>query len=1556
MNTIKKMTTSSFGQVTSWAVALSLLSSAAQADPINKADTGTDLTDGASWVDGSAPGGADVATWVTDSLGGAFIIDSPIVWLGLDVQAATAPISFSGEGLLTLGGLGLNLAETGVGMTADMAWELSEAQTWSVGPERSLILNGTNALNLGDHTLTLASEGLIGLGSPIIGTGGLVLSGTNVVVLAGATTNFAAGDVVVNDGWFVVGDEIVSRTIFDQTQPRTITVNPNAVLLFNYRNALGAVAAAPWPTTQLIVDGGKVQSTTDNVGSVNVLVNPILRNGAVLEATRDLGANYTTFELRDTIRVEGTIPSTIVSAGGRIAIGDPAYYGSATAIFDVADASGDAAPDLTISAVIADAGSKGVAPGSLTKIGAGTLRLTAANTYSGPTAIDGGTLIVDGKLSGVNDVYVNWSGTLGGTGVIGASVYLNDGGTIALGPELGTLTVSNYLQILNGATYVAKVNADTQESDLVTGFYSGAYYGRLVISNISGAFASGQSFQILGPNGYGDWESITPAPGDGMAWSFDAASGVLSIVTEGSVVKANDGTELADAYSWIGWVLPGSDDIANWLSTSLGGELTLNYGDTSWRGLHIQGATEPINLTGGSKLSLGAGGLTIDSAGVNLTSSIPLEVTANQTWTIEAERALQLTDQGSLEIPDATVLTVAGDGTVEVDGLLNGAGALHKTGAGLLSLKNYGNNFSGNTVITGGRLQQDGQLGGDVTMGSQTTLGGSGVSAGSLTTSNQATLNLVGGFDTTGSTFNGVDFYGPTYLDFETMPMANTTYDVITYGAGGLANFENLIPLARGELADDSLNTKVTFTAAAGRARTWNVTDGVWNRFAALTNWVEEDQLYYQGDLVSFGDLGVDAEVTLEGMLFPGGSEVSVDPGEHTYTFTGTGSIAGDVGLTKSGAGTLILVNQNDYTGATTISAGTLQAGNGGTTGMWGSGALVNDGFLVLDRSDDLLFPNTITGTGTLVKNGDNTLTLSGAANAFAAGDLVINGGLTRVGAAENNVNPYFSADQTRTLVVNTNATLQFVYRNAFGGANAPISSRVVIDGGRVEGTNGTSGALNRLVDPTLRNGAVLEATKDLSTYVTYELIGTVSVEGTLPSTITSGTGRVGIGNASMSYPDQDWTTFAVDDVSGDEAEDLTISAVIADSGKNGINRGKLVKTGPGTLRLTALPTYSGGTEVLAGTLQVNVATGPNDGAIRGALFVDAAGVFEYEQGNAANAFAGNISGSGIIRKRGGNFGLTGTNTFSGTYYVEAGTLGLSGANAVLGQPNVVLNGSLAIGAGFVGGAAKIGNLSGTGNISGTFNPDSGLRSLEVNQTETGVFSGNLRDGTSGRTIGFIKAGPAQLTLDLDGKDWTYSGPTTVQAGTLYVASGTNVNSVVTVESGAVFGGAGAIEQTLNLEAGATFTNHIGTPFNVGTLNVNGDVNLAVTTDVPLGPGQYPVIHFTNLGGAGALSHLSIGGAGLIADASASVVVTEDTVVLEVLLPDTPEPIDLTWTITDDQMVLDWPAEQGWLLEAQTNHLDIGLTGEWQVVSNAVPPFSVAIDPTNPAVFFRLRY
>ena len=125
------------------------------------------------------------------------------------------------------------------------------------------------------------------------------------------------------------------------------------------------------------------------------------------------------------------------------------------------------------------------------------------------------------------------------------------------------------------------------------------------------------------------------------------------------------------------------------------------------------------------------------------------------------------------------------------------------------------------------------------------------------------------------------------------------------------------------------------------------------------------------------------------------------------------GAISGSGNLQKLTGGTLTLTGDSSYTGATTIAAGTLQLGNGGTTGGI-VGDVTNNGTLVFNRSNDLILAGAISGPGALSQLGSGTTTLSGNSSAFSGSTTVTNGTLRVNGVLGNGTNTMTVSDGGR--------------------------------------------------------------------------------------------------------------------------------------------------------------------------------------------------------------------------------------------------------------------------------------------------------------------------------------------------------------------------------------------------------------------------------------------------------------------------------------------------------------------------------------------------------------
>lgn len=154
--------------------------------------------------------------------------------------------------------------------------------------------------------------------------------------------------------------------------------------------------------------------------------------------------------------------------------------------------------------------------GGLIKSGPGVLLLNGNNTYASVTTVS--------------------NGTLGGIGTIAGSVAVVNGGNLAPGASVGTLTINGDLTL--GGTFTAEVNS-AGTSDLVTGLGTVNYGGTLAVVNVGPALTVSSAFKLFSATSYGStlFTSVTPSPGAGLVWdqSTLTTDGTLRITTGSSV-------------------------------------------------------------------------------------------------------------------------------------------------------------------------------------------------------------------------------------------------------------------------------------------------------------------------------------------------------------------------------------------------------------------------------------------------------------------------------------------------------------------------------------------------------------------------------------------------------------------------------------------------------------------------------------------------------------------------------------------------------------------------------------------------------------------------------------------------------------------------------------------------------------------------------------------------------------------------------------------------------------------------------------------------------------
>jgi fibronectin-binding autotransporter adhesin len=477
-------------------------------------------------------------------------------------------------------------------------------------------------------------------------------------------------------------------------------------------------------------------------------------------------------------------------------------------------------------------------------------------------------------------------------------------------------------------------------------------------------------------------------------------------------------------------------------------------------------------------------------------------------------------------------------------------------------------------------------------------------------------------------------------------------------------------------------------------------------------------------------------------------------------TLTLTGPISGGA-LVITGSGTTVFAGNNSSINGTFVRPGaTLQMGNGGTSGAIGTGTVTNDGALIFNRSDSFIIANVFGGAGT-IDIASGTMIYTGTSN--DSGLLTIASGAT-LQLGNGITNGTLSGLES---VVN-NGTLIY---NSVGISDNPISG---------------TGSL-------IKAGSGAVALRGANTYSG----GTTITGGTLllVSSGSAGTGAITLGGSGFVDLDYaDLINVANSIVIGNGAAQLSLAngGLATQAGVISETNGSqsLVISGSGTLILSGNNTYAGGTNIKSGTVQVSA--DQNLGNSNGAITVGNNGVLKFGAAfnpNSSRAILVNAvqGASGIINTNGFDItlaqGIGGTGDFTKT---GAGTLTLNGASSYSGTTNVsqgvlklgidnaLPSNLLIINGGGMGTLDLnnhnqiVGGLSGAGSIA------LGSGTLTING------GGTAWDGTISGTGGLIKTGSGSIVLSNTN---TYSGSTTVSAGTLHVP-GSIGSSAATVQSG----------------------------------------------------------------------------------------------------------------------------------------------------------------------------
>ncbi|AWE45054.1 autotransporter outer membrane beta-barrel domain-containing protein [Salmonella enterica subsp. enterica serovar Worthington] len=1077
--------------------------------------------------------------------------------------------------------------------------------------------------------------------------------------------------------------------------------------------------------------------------------------------------------------------------------------------------------------ITAKSGSKITTTSTGISIAGGNNQITT-ESGSAIVAKDNGILI----NSGANNVTNGGSITATGSSIsYGIHYYSGTSGTIT---NTGTITTTGKgagdASVYAHGGAVTINNSGTMDSS-VFGVY--VTTGHTLNNLAGGSITANTAVQLNGNNNtlanagaiLGDTNGVTiNGSGNTLTSQGKITGGTNAILinsgSKNNTLTLNTGTEISGSITDDNNSASANNNLILDGEGTLGSSISGLNSVTSSGDWTLSGATMNLSGTTNSALWVKSGTLILNGA-----------MTAKGA-TVDSGTTLQIGNGGTLgafngDIVDNGTLTFNRSDAAAYGSVISGSGNVVKQGGGELTLSNN-NSYSGGTTIAEGTLTATagGALGsGNIDNRAYLKLDAASASdpfiVADLTTHSGATVEIGAGSTLQANTLTQQDGSTLTADLTETSGPVIRAKNVNLDGTLNVASpasqepirsTDDLISLAliesdnaiSGDFDDITINGNAmnpdAFITVVGQK---NVNDTHYDLVETLTWYADRDNAAIDAH-GTFNLADADDSFTVNTVL----EDVDANSGWNGQS------------LTKTGAGTLILNAENTYTGSTTISEGTLIATN---VEALGTGNVTDNATLEMNTGGD--FDNAISGSGQVVKSGDETLTLSGA-NSYTGGTTISGGTLVA-----SNVEALGTGDITDNATLELNAGGDFA--NNIGGTGSVVKSgdkTLTLSGSNTYtgGTTISGGTLVASNVEALGSGDVTDnATLELSTGGDFanNIGGTGSVVKSGDKTLTlSGTNSY-TGGTTISGG-----TLVANNVealgTGDVTNNATLELNTGGDFTNAISgSGQVVKSGDKTLTLSGANSYTGGTTISGGTLVANDvnALGTGDVTDNATLALNAVGDFN-------NA----IGGSGKVEKSGDDtLTLSGSNTYTGGTLINGGTLVASNVEA-LGTGDVTDDATLELNTGGdfdnaisgSGQVVKSGDetltLSGSNTYTGGTLISSGtLVANDVNALGTGDVTDNavLELNTGGDFINSIggtgrveKSGDETLTLS--GSN-TYTGGTTINDGTLVATS------VDALGSGDVTDNA-----TLELNTGGDFANNIG---GTGSVVKSGDKTLTLS-------------------------------------------------------------------------------------------------------------------------------
>ena len=719
----------------------------------------------------------------------------------------------------------------------------------------------------------------------------------------------------------------------------------------------------------------------------------------------------------------GILSNTYSVTAGAVSLGNGSIAGSGALTSGAGfTATNDAAASVANSLV---------STGAFTQNGIGTTTLSGSNSYAGTTIITNGLLdfATTKALYGANtnawkatnvmiasNAAIAFGVTNYGTNnlqVLLQRLTTNAGFGLNAGASFGLDDVGTNYSFTNnlGDSVNGSLGLTVLGNGTVTLLGRSTYTGPTVLSTGTLLFGTGGA---LSPN-----SAITDNDTLGFIGTNNLTQGTDFAAISGTGIMIQNGTgttTLANSNSYAG----GTTVQTGTLQVTTNGVINHAYGDLDI----ATTASAAFLLNGGSVYN--NGGIVGYAANYTGTATVNGGSWNNASFLLVGELGT-----GSLSVNGGTV----SNATATIADQIGSSGLAAVNGgswnnSGDLIVGNAGNGtltIGGSGTVTG---STNGLLGAAVlgnqtgSAGTVTMSGGSWINSGDLIVGNNGTGALT---ITSGTLSNGYNNIGAAigYLTGSTgsVTMSGGTWINDGYllvgssGTGSMAMSGGIMSSYGGSIGD-----------SAGSTGSMTVSGGIWSNNELYVGYSGTGTLTISGTgtvsvgggagpvtiasqagsvgTLNFGTNGGSAG-TLSAGTIAFGSGAGVINFNQTNATTLSGSISGNGTVNQLGTGTTTLTGNNSYTGTTTISAGTLQIGNGGASGTLGTTNVIDNGTLALNRSDVVTLGNTISGTGAFIQKGTGTTTLTG--NNSYTGTTTISAGTLKLGAgaslASTNIN-----------------------------------------------------------------------------------------------------------------------------------------------------------------------------------------------------------------------------------------------------------------------------------------------------------------------------------------------------------------------------------------------------------------------------------------------------------------------------------------------------------------------------------------------------------------------